>query len=350
MHRWGAWGHYEGQCTASDCVYTITLRDSGSQVLDSVRWDSWRGAIVHRIFSPYSSLGGHYASERVSFLVQDGTVWRSSIGLVIAVEPHALKKDDDSGYELMVSARASDALRRRHLHDHWILGSEEQLADHPDYKEGRPGGCETCMSAEVTFTPYLPQAELRRLTSYDLSCLTRFNPCLTLPDVLPAARTWHLYPSVEGGSEDTPEAEVYKPCTVPIFALGRDASNVLAVEVLTTHFQLQSVPEGHTLTIERARIGLQSRLKGTANLPASPFDVVPFSASLDEPGEKGEALEAGKRYIILPDSYEEDGAFTPNLPHCGVFPDTPDIRSQLERGFAEEDKLRHRDSFGHESW
>src|SRR6185369_5315466 len=26
MHRWGAWGHYDGSCTAASCTYKIELR------------------------------------------------------------------------------------------------------------------------------------------------------------------------------------------------------------------------------------------------------------------------------------------------------------------------------------
>jgi hypothetical protein len=25
MHRWGAWGHYEGTCTAASCKYEIEM-------------------------------------------------------------------------------------------------------------------------------------------------------------------------------------------------------------------------------------------------------------------------------------------------------------------------------------
>ena len=30
MTRWGAWGHYDGTCTATDCAYKIELGDTGS--------------------------------------------------------------------------------------------------------------------------------------------------------------------------------------------------------------------------------------------------------------------------------------------------------------------------------
>ena len=30
MHRWGAWGHYDGSCTAANCKYEIELANIAS--------------------------------------------------------------------------------------------------------------------------------------------------------------------------------------------------------------------------------------------------------------------------------------------------------------------------------
>ncbi len=35
MNKWGAWGHYEGSCTAQDCHYQITLGNSAFGVNES---------------------------------------------------------------------------------------------------------------------------------------------------------------------------------------------------------------------------------------------------------------------------------------------------------------------------
>src|ERR1700759_4734177 len=32
IHRWGAWGHYEGSCTAASCVYGIEMGSIASYV------------------------------------------------------------------------------------------------------------------------------------------------------------------------------------------------------------------------------------------------------------------------------------------------------------------------------
>src|SRR5580692_8301208 len=40
MTRWGAWGHYDGQCSAADCAYTITLADPLNRLSDNIKSDT----------------------------------------------------------------------------------------------------------------------------------------------------------------------------------------------------------------------------------------------------------------------------------------------------------------------
>jgi hypothetical protein len=70
------------------------------------------------------------------------------------------------------------------------------------------------------------------------------------------------------------------------------------------------------------------------------------------PFKQAERLELGKRYVILP--FEETyGTLEPfdspnepplepsiGLPRCGAQEDTPEVRRQLEKGFAQNDNLR----------
>jgi hypothetical protein len=74
------------------------------------------------------------------------------------------------------------------------MGGDEQLADHPYYKAGRPGGCDAnCEEAVVTYSTRTPSSEIDRLTSFNFSCLTQFSSCMELDQLLPAAKDWHLY-------------------------------------------------------------------------------------------------------------------------------------------------------------
>jgi hypothetical protein len=87
------------------------------------------------------------------------------------------------------------------------------------------------MSVEVTYSTETTQNEIRQLTSFDLSCLTRHQPCTRVEDLLPATKPWHLY-ELDG---DLPlpklPTEPPAPCKVQVSALGRDAISILVIDV-----------------------------------------------------------------------------------------------------------------------
>jgi hypothetical protein len=41
-----------------------------------------------------------------------------------------------------------------------------------------------CQVVSVFYSTHTPPAEIERLTSYDFSCFTRFNPCAQIVDLL----------------------------------------------------------------------------------------------------------------------------------------------------------------------
>ncbi len=232
MKRWGAWGHYEGNCSANDCRYGIVLEDFGSRLLRTnahrLNYDLLRHLSAFRI---YQLVGGRFASMVVEFIVQDGTIWRTSAALVIQVPPQSSPKFGFGEYSLIVRTHSRQAL----ADGPGILGSDGQLAQHPDYKIGRPGGCTACLMATVIYTPHLAQSEIQRLTAFNLSCLTRLHACTTLEEVLPAVRGLHLYPITEPDDHPVdPPRLPPRPCDIPIWALGRDATFVLVVDALST--------------------------------------------------------------------------------------------------------------------
>ena len=195
MNRWGAWGHYDGTCTWTNCKYTINLMDWTSYGRINEGETRFARTIRFLAATPvYRWLGGRAAIFAAGFIVQDGTIWRTFLAMDVDVPPHTLEKDN-MGYGLIAYAQSRESLNRnaRSRHSHWILGGDSQLAEHPYYKGGRPGGCEICMSVEVTYSTATPQDEIRRLTAFDLSCFTQWHPCTRVEDILPASRPWHLY-------------------------------------------------------------------------------------------------------------------------------------------------------------
>ncbi|HZZ38590.1 MAG TPA: hypothetical protein VFE06_05620 [Acidobacteriaceae bacterium] len=344
MNRWGAWGHYDGQCTSTDCDYTITLSDAVTDAANQVHSDrAWWW--LRWIIRSYELLGGKGALLRIRFLVQDGTVWRSYVGLRLDVPPQTLNKDDDYGYWIGVSAKASDSLHQRYDPVHhrpvgpWVLGTDDQLAEHPNYKAGRPGGCEICLWAQVTFTPAISPEELERLTDYNLSCITRFHRCVNLPDVLPIARDWHFYPTTEPPYPEPPPPRPH-PCAIPLLAVARDAQRILLVDVLSVEIKKGQF-DGEPRDGETAKVRLVQTIKGTMPLTMGAVFTV---QSFPRGSYTAESLVPGKRNIVVP-------WYAANLPSveldsCGVFEDSPKAQEQLKRGFAQNDMLRHRDEFG----
>jgi hypothetical protein len=346
MTRWGAWGHYLGQCTASDCAYTIKLADPVSRFSDHINSDTGR-----RLFRPavhtYEFLGGKPGWLTVSFLVQDGLIWRSSVGLVLDVPPHTYQRDDDYGYSLMLLARSSDSLHQK-PHGNWVLGTDDQLADHPYYKEGRPGGCEICLAAEVTYTPYIPPDQLKQITSYDLSCFTRFRHCLNLPDVLPIARDWHLYPNTEPAYKEPPRSTSPTPCAIPVFARARDASSIVLVDTIsstTAEWKPSDDPIEHR-DIQTAELRLVQTLKGKSPfIPGELFKAVSWpGGDIDFPSWEREQVQPGKRYVIF---LGADGSRSPlSLDFCQLIESTPSVLEQVSRGMAQNDVLKRPELFG----
>jgi len=79
MRRWGAWGSYDGTCSAQDCRYRIVLADLSYQ---SGKWIDWFAA--HRGFKVYNLLGGRSVRLVASFTVHNGSIWRESSGIAVS--------------------------------------------------------------------------------------------------------------------------------------------------------------------------------------------------------------------------------------------------------------------------
>jgi hypothetical protein len=336
MYRWGAWGHYDGSCTAADCRYEIEVGDPamGINTRSNINWLMRANYILRGS----GLFGGRLAALRTTFTVQDGTIWRESAKIVVDVPPDLRHSGEwNSDYLLIIETKS----RQRLLHSNgadWILGGYEQLADHPYYKVGKPGGCENCFAAYVVYSTHTPQPEIDRLTDFNFSCFTRFSKCRWLGDLLPVAWDWRLYSYFEPGHTLQMEVpEPPRPCDIPIWALGRDYNAVYAVQALSTsHLNGSDGPH----EVDRAKI--ISTIKGAQWRNGLVMDVLPYPDSPDDPAMAiRERLIPGKSYLLV---YEDtfDDPPGPKLPldRCGVQEDTPEVRHELEKGFAQNDNLR----------
>lgn len=354
MHRWGEWGHYDGQCTPEACLYQIVLGSPGSR---GGQWVDWLAR--HNGFKAYSLLGGRHAGLVATFTVKDGAIWRETAGISVGDERIGRWYGDDFPLTLMIEAKSRQRLTRS-SDDWWIMGTDEQLAAHPFYKAGRPGGCEiNCEEAVITYSTRTPPSEIERLSSFDLSCLTRLIPCTELGQLLPAAREWRLYEEQDLEWKQADE-DRRKPCDIPLWAIARDSSYVLAVKGISEQFKdvigaplgssSQTQQSSPTYKKEEATVKIDEILKGTSPWSTSSIvTALPYSGS----GYFGESvteqlaehLRPSQRYIVFPIDDDHKGQRLTkdseiSLDRCGVQEDTPEVRRELEKGFAQNDNLR----------
>ena len=342
MYRWGAWGHYDGACAADECRYQVALTDI------SYRGFGW--LMRHGGFRIYSWFGGRAARLVISFTVHDGTIWRETAAVTVTASPKLMSADNEFPLTLMVQTKSRQRLRRT-KDDGWIMGIDDQLARHPYYKAGRPGGCTMCEEAVVTYSTRTPPAEVDRLTTFNFSCLTQFPSCTELEQLLPAAKDWRLYHEEDSAMQQS--ASPPKPCDVPLWAIARDTGHALLVEGLSK--RIVKVPgfvfvaakntfeKGPGFNKEEARVKILTPLKGTppwnkeAVILAHPYGGAEYDSI---PVEASEHLFPGRRYIVFPVGEVLARESPIELDRCGVWEDSSENRRELEKGFAQNDELR----------
>jgi hypothetical protein len=353
MRRWGAWGHYDGSCTPASCKYEIRMTNVSwyNPRVPRHAWLDW--LLTHDRLNLYEWFGGRGSAFMASFTVHDGTIWREGTGIGVGVPRRRMKRItgpdtilDSDDIDVSLSLGAESYQRLHKTLENWMpfVGGAEGLAGHPYYKVGRPGGCMVnCEIGAAYFSTHTPPAEIERLTAYNFSCFTRFNPCAELEDLLPAATEWPLYP--KQGEQQSEVASPEKPCDVPVWALARDARYVLAVEALSTQTEHHKEDYGeHRREVTKIRV--VGSLKEAA--PWLPSSIA--SAEQDYwlresvPPNEDEQLIPGKRYLVFPVGNDRrDQLVNKDSPlrfeRCGVQEDTPETRRELGKGFAQNDTL-----------
>jgi hypothetical protein len=311
MQRWGDSGHADGPCSAVDCRYEITLESAATKFFDTRSESTIDRLRRFQIIRLYSLLGGREAKMLARFIVQDGTIWRTSLNLRIVATPHA--SSDDFGYSLILDTKSRQSLHRDSGAD-TVLDGDDQIANHPYYKADRPGSCAFCEMAMVTYGTHTPEVEIKRLTSFDLSCITHLFPCREIEDILPAAVGWHLYGPAKPDDKAPP---AYR---VPLWTLGRDVDDALVVDVPPGHADPSHPP---------SKVRLVEILKG--NPPWKIGDQLEMAPS--------SAYVPGHRYILLMDT-DDSGHLNLTLSPVRILDDYVQTRQALAKGFAENDNLR----------
>jgi hypothetical protein len=350
MDRWGAWGHYDGSCTAASCKYSITVGTIRWHPPYGLRsaWVDWFSA--HDRLNLYEWLGGRDAVFYASFTVHDGTIWRTGSGIGVDVPTRRIRRENDWPWTLSISAESRQRLHRTIEDPFSYMYSADELAQHPYYKVGAPSGCKiNCQMEIVYYSTHTPPAEIERLTSYNFSCFTRFIACAQIQDLLPASREWHLYDDPYSSSPTVPippsrPASSYvmpvpPSCSkIPVWAHARDVRYALAVEVLPT------TVDDRRFDPRKVNVRVAASLKEAAPWPPGAIvGAYPYGNG-DTPPEEGQGLIPGRRFIVFPvGNDEKHDILTKDSPikldRCGVLEDTSEIRREIERGFAQNDRL-----------
>ena len=353
MHRWGAWGHYDGSCTAASCEYKIEM-DNIARYNPRVPRHAWLDwLLMHDRFNLYSWFGGRGSAFYASFTVHGGTIGRESTSIGVTVPRRRIRTGNYDDFDSSLSVGAVSYQRLHKTQENWtpfIGDAEEELAQHPYYKVGRPGGCMiNCQIGIAYYSTHTPPAEIERLTSYDFSCFTRFSPCAHIEDLLPAAQEWHLYDNAYDSSSPVQKPSPPVPCSnIPVWAQARDARYVLAVEALSTKIVKGREEYGGEYSREVTQVRVVSSLKEPAPwLPGAivSADLLYWLNHQLSLWSEEEHLVPGRRYIVFPIGNDRrDQLVTKDSPlsfeRCGVQEDTPEIRRELEKGFAQNDTLR----------
>jgi hypothetical protein len=341
--KWGKYGHYQGDCNASFCRYTIALESPEIKwlrdyVVERDRVSHYLTALhlfdpVSRFFGVFGLLVGSRPAElTATFVVQDAIVLRKSAAFIYGVPSFF---GSQGGYELIATSRATSRLSS----DEYLLTYSDQLVKHPYYMYTRPGGCSFCLMANVSFTPDAPESEMRWLTTFNLACLTNFMPCRYLEEIYPASEDWHLYDGTFGGRPGSPtQVNSKQPansmeCRIPVFALGREAAKIISVTSLKQSQEQQ--PEGLD---QKATVRFDSVLKGRAVYSSGEvIDVISHLFNGHIP-----SLAPGEHLLLLSQYFGKEQQPL-ELNRCLVLPDTPEVRAELQRGIAQNDSIRYPD-------
>jgi hypothetical protein len=196
-----------------------------------------------------------------------------------------------------------------------------------------------CELGEITYTPYLPKAELARLTAFNFSCITRLRPCVQLGDLLPASASWHLYDGDHMGPHPEHPSLLPQPCQITPRALGRDAEVVLEVEALHTTLKTRlETPPIPDAQYDLYSVKVLSVLKNSigANIVLGSEEAVePYTGDSTHSSEP--LLDHHHYYVLIHGGHFRmyDGGST-LLDACGVLDNTPQNLAALQLGISQD--------------
>lgn len=330
MTRWGRWGHHDGTCTSQDCFYVITLASPMAQPQNTATWASRAVYSLSPVrLLPRQWSGGLFLMHAM-FLVEDGVIVRSGTSVVLLISPFAKGVTWSGSSSTIMSVRSQASLGTP---EPW---EERQRSRHPDYTVWEPGGCSFCVMRRFTYADSMPSEEAARLSDYQLSCATRWSSCLTLEELNPAIDD-PLRP--ETPSPNTGARSIPAACTIPLYAMGRDADRIVPVEVLEDSTNLGK--DGDGIEHERSRVRVLAPLKGTAPWANGSIQNILSTAYSLGPGERRPVhLVKARHYFLLPFKWDHGVHEDLSFENCRIIEVDAASEREVRRGMAMDDPLK----------
>lgn len=230
MNEWGAWGEWQGKCSAKYCDYEISMDDysrafhhypvlHGGQFGSHLRWPQW-------LNGPYTWLGGRFVVVNASFGVRNGFIRSKEFGVRMALGPDSKWKSDPEFVKPNSTINAEMACEGGLFHKDGTFS----LTD-PEFTFFVVDNDVDGHWTRVLFTPFASNKTVNDLMVFNLSCITRRHKCGTSAELMPIAGSTikHLRQNPSN------EAKKQKMTDLPLWIASRDADHVaIATALLPT--------------------------------------------------------------------------------------------------------------------
>lgn len=207
-------------CSVVIRVQQHVFRNRAERLLDDIRALQLRTTTFDQarlVFRQWTRWGAH---RELTGPWDGGFVTDKWFGISITAPPQP--HTDYTSYQLQAQSYSIPRL------PHWRTYYWSRRRFHPEYVIGGPNGCTGCLRIEAMFTQYASPADVARLMDINLSCLTRWNPCRTKADIMPAAMSQNEYD--EKRNRENPHF-VCDPQVIE--TVSRETDNAVIADVVT---------------------------------------------------------------------------------------------------------------------
>ena len=197
--------------------------------------------------------------------------------------PRFPKSEDFQGYMLIAE---SEGVTRFRPDQEW-----NAISVHPQYIVQSETPCSGCKFIFVELTPFAEDSVKEVSLDFNLSCLTRWTPCVEPSEIMPSA--WRLHKLEEKGQRTV--SRKWQECGYPLEIVARDYPFALLTEV--TSIRTSQEP-GFTRYVASLR-GLESLKNGAHQRPENLKKIrLGWSDTVFAGGNRPSQVKPGDRIIF----------------------------------------------------